>query len=105
MVEAIARRVVVAAELLDQRRTVDQLDQRGDQIDPFAVHIDAEMQFQPVDARAFDQFRFALDGPREIDDGFLEPGDLGFGSAFGASLRVAFRTGVASFATAASSAT
>ena len=32
----------------------------------------------PRHKHAFDQFRFALDGPREIDDGFLEPGDLGF---------------------------
>lgn len=32
----------------------------------------------PRHKHTFDQFRFALDGPREIVDGFLEPGDVGF---------------------------
>ncbi len=32
----------------------------------------------PRHKHTFDQFRFALEGPREIEDGFLEPGDVGF---------------------------
>ena len=32
----------------------------------------------PRHKHTFDQFRYALDGNREIEDGFLEPGDCGF---------------------------
>jgi hypothetical protein len=32
----------------------------------------------PRHRHTFDQFRYALEGPREIKDGFLQPGDLGF---------------------------
>ena len=32
----------------------------------------------PRHTHTFDQFRFALEGPREIQDGVLQPGDCGF---------------------------
>lgn len=51
----------------------------------------------PRHMHTFDQFRFALQGPREIKDGVLQPGDAGFypeGVSYGPQLQTEESTGL-----------
>jgi quercetin dioxygenase-like cupin family protein len=51
----------------------------------------------PRHKHTFDQIRFALDGNREIKDGFLKPGDCGFypeGVSYGPQLQTEASTGL-----------
>jgi len=51
----------------------------------------------PRHKHTFDQFRFALEGDREIKDGYLKPGDCGFypeGVSYGPQLQTAPSTGL-----------
>jgi hypothetical protein len=51
----------------------------------------------PRHKHTFDQFRFALEGNREIKDGFLEPGDCGFypeGVSYGPQKQTMYSAGL-----------
>lgn len=51
----------------------------------------------PRHKHVFDQFRFALDGPREIQDGVLQAGDAGFypeGVSYGPQLQTVESSGI-----------
>lgn len=51
----------------------------------------------PRHTHTFDQFRFALDGPREIQDGVLRPGDAGFypeGVRYGPQMQTKLSSGL-----------
>lgn len=51
----------------------------------------------PRHKHTFDQFRFALEGPREIEDGVLQPGDAGFypeGVSYGPQLQTQESSGL-----------
>jgi quercetin dioxygenase-like cupin family protein len=51
----------------------------------------------PRHKHTFDQFRFALDGDREIKDGYLKPGDCGFypeGVSYGPQLQNEYSAGL-----------
>lgn len=51
----------------------------------------------PRHKHTFDQFRFALEGPREIQDGVLQPGDAGFypeGVSYGPQLQTQESSGL-----------